>query len=992
MTCVSRAVPAATHRLFDHGGEVGDLMERFDWSRTSIGTPDTWPLSLRTALRIVLTSRYAMFLWWGRELIYLYNDAYIPTLGARHPAALGQPGGEVWGEIWEVVAPRVEKVLLEGQATFDEDLLLILERNGYPEETYFTFSYSPVPGDDGGIGGVFCAQTEETRKVIGQRQLALLHDLSTMTADARTAGDVCAAAARALAGDARDLPFAALYLPESGGRFRLAETIGIARGHAACPEILDAASAGAWPLAEWLDSGDPMLEVNDLAQRVPDRPCGAWDCPPSRGVVLLLADQAGQGAAGLLVAGLSPFRQFDPGYRHFIALVGGQIAAALATAEACEAERRRTQALADIDRAKTAFFSNVSHEFRTPLTLMMGPLEEVLGQADLGADLRELMTVTHRNALRLLKLVNSLLDFSRIEAGRVQAAYEPLDLATLTVDLASSFRSACEKAGLTLTVHCPTLSEPVHVDRDMWEKIVLNLLSNAFKFTLEGGIDVSLDAVGQEARLMVRDTGTGISEPELPRLFERFHRVAGARGRIHEGTGIGLALVQDLVRLHGGRIEVESRVGQGTTFTVMLPFGTAHLPADRIHDAGRLASTAIHASPFVEEALRWLPDRNTAGLRAKDSDGDRPRLLLADDNADMRDYVCRLLAGDYRIEAVADGAAALTAMRRAVPDIVLSDVMMPDLDGFGLLQAIRNNPCLRDVPVVLLSARAGEEARVEGLEAGADDYLIKPFTARDLRARLRSNLDLARQRRLAATAADRANRAKSDLLANVSHELRTPLNAIIGFSDAILSNIFGETCTTRCHDYIKDIHASGTHLLGLINEILDISAIEAGKLTLHEEQVDLSILLETCLRLIRSSAEQGGIVLASTVSLLPPLRADERRLKEIILNLLSNSVKFTSPGGRVTLSAQADASAGVLITVTDTGIGMDAEGLAKALQPFGQVDNPLQRKCQGTGLGLPLTKGLVELHGGTLMIDSRLGSGTTIAVHLPATRLAVVPG
>jgi PAS domain S-box-containing protein len=296
----------------------------------------------------------------------------------------------------------------------------------------------------------------------------------------------------------------------------------------------------------------------------------------------------------------------------------------------------------------------------------------------------------------------------------------------------------------------------------MWEKVVLNLVANAFKFTFEGEIAVAIRARDGHAELTVRDTGTGIPVTELPRIFDRFHRVANARGRTHEGTGIGLALVQELVKLHGGTVQAASIHGHGTTFTVRVPFGTDHLPADQVGAGRTRVSTATRAEAYVEEALRWLPGGDTdemsldvlpeAASRVPEAGLDQPRVLLADDNADMRGYVRRLLSARYEVEAVADGQAALEAARARRPDLVLSDVMMPRLDGFGLLQALRHEPGLREVPVVLLSARAGEEAQIEGLEAGADDYLVKPLSARELLARVQANLDAAELRRQSAAA------------------------------------------------------------------------------------------------------------------------------------------------------------------------------------------------------------------------------------------------
>jgi signal transduction histidine kinase/DNA-binding response OmpR family regulator len=746
------------------GGEMGALMRAIDWSQTPIGPVKNWPQSLRTAVGIMLCSRYAMFVWWGQQLTNLYNDAYRPFLGKKHPGSLGRSAREVWAEIWDLIGPRTEAVLARGEATFDEALLLVMERYGYPEETYFTFSYSPIRDDRGEIGGIFCAVTDETSRVIGERRLKLLREVAATASETHTPEQVCAAAAACISRNAHDLPFALLYLSEDNGRgARLAARVGTEPDDPAAAPLIDLEDAGAiWPLAEIKARGEPLV-IGDLQSRFEHLPRGVWDRPPARAVAMPLSEQGQTGIAGFLVAGLNPYLLFEEGYSGFVGLLAGQIAAGIANARAYEEERKRAEALAEIDRAKTAFFSNVSHEFRTPLTLMLGPLEDALAAPpEALTQRRDDLALVHRNGLRLLRLVNTLLDFSRIEAGRVEASYEPVELPSYTAELASVFRAATDKAGLRLTIDCPPLGEPVWVDREVWEKIVLNLVSNAFKFTLAGGIAVRLRRAGDSAVLAVEDTGIGIPAYEIPRLFDRFHRVEGARGRTHEGTGIGLALVQELARLHGGTVRVESMPGAGSTFTVTIPLGTAHLPADRLRAERALASTALGARPFVEEALRWLPEAGGAmpeagiehellpaqpPLAVAGAEGERARILVADDNADMRDYLRRLLSARYEVRTAADGAEALAALRDELPDLLLSDIMMPRLDGYALLRAVRADPALADLPVVLLSARAGEEASVEGLEAGADDYLVKPFSARELLARVAANLEMARLRR-----------------------------------------------------------------------------------------------------------------------------------------------------------------------------------------------------------------------------------------------------
>jgi PAS domain S-box-containing protein len=729
---------AGAAEVFAGGGELGALMRAYDWASSPLGPVERWPQNLKTCVRIVLTSRQPMFVWWGEQLINLYNDAYRSIVGGKHPQALGQPASVVWREIWDQIAPRAAAAMRDNEGTYDEALRLIMHRHGYDEETYYTFSYSPVPDDDGRPGGIICANTSDTDRIVGERQMALLHELAARPAEARTVDDACAASAGALATGGRDLPFALLYLVD-GATATLAGVAGVERGHPVAPATIDLTTPARWPLAAVRDG--QAAPVIALAAG-DDLPAGPWPRPPSQAVVMPLGWRGRDGRSAALVLALNPFRVLDDRFRDFLDLVAHQVSANLTTAYSYEQEKRRAEDLAELDRAKTAFFSNVSHEFRTPLTLMLGPSEDLLAGAhgELPDAQRGQIHLLHRNALRLQKLVDSLLDFSRIEAGRIRASYEPVDLGALTGDLASAFRSAFERAGVALVVDCPPLAGPIHVDREMWEKIVLNLLSNAFKFTFEGRVVVSLRSEGATVALRVSDTGVGVPAEHLPRLFERFHRVEGTHARTHEGSGIGLALVQELARLHGGAVGVESQVDVGTAFTVRIPTGTAHLPADRIGAPRTAASTALGTAAFVEEALRWLP--RTGGPVAAPAAHAR-RILLADDNADMRDYVRRMLEPHYAVEAVEDGARALASARASPPDLVLTDVMMPGLDGFALLRELRADLATRDIPVVMLSARAGEEARLEGLESGAEDYLVKPFSARELLARVRTHLELA---------------------------------------------------------------------------------------------------------------------------------------------------------------------------------------------------------------------------------------------------------
>jgi len=744
------------------GGEMGERIRTFNWSSTVLGPISSWSPSLKMMVRFLLANRFPHLLWWGPDFIQIYNDPYRPILGTKHPdLGLGRPVSECWAEIWHVLRPLVETPFNGGPSTWMEDIALEVNRYGFVEETHFTIAYSPVPDDtvQTGIGGVIATVNEITEKVVGERRVTVLRDLGTRSTEVQTAEEACVAAAETLAKHSLDIPFALLYLIDADGETaHLAGAANVALGNPSSPETIDLTSSTGekqwWPLAETTRS-EAIQTVNDLVDRFGDTvPAGPWSDPPRQAVVLPIRSNIAHRLAGLLVAGISSRLKLDQSYYSFLELAASQIATSIANARAYEEEKRRAEALAEIDRAKTAFFSNVSHEFRTPLTLMLGPLEDAIAGAQ-DTSQKQGLEVVHRNGLRLLKLVNSLLDFSRIEAGRIQANYEPTDLATYTTELASTFRSAIERVGIEFKVECPTLQEHVYVDRDMWEKIVLNLLSNAFKFTFEGSITIGLQQVGKQVELRVSDTGTGIPRTELPRLFERFHRIRGAKSRTHEGTGIGLALVRELTRLHGGSVGVESEVGKGTTFAVRIPNGLAHLPADRIGNTETLAPASKDSLGYVEEAGHWItgngstssPPALLTGTASYQPGQPTPRILLADDNADMREYVERILSSNWTVESVSDGASALEAARMHVPDLVLSDVMMPGLDGFELLRELRADASTREIPVILLSARAGEESRVEGMEAGADDYLIKPFSAKELVARIGSHLQLARQRR-----------------------------------------------------------------------------------------------------------------------------------------------------------------------------------------------------------------------------------------------------
>ena len=1148
---------------FVGGGDMGARMRAFDWSATAVGPVDTWPQSLKTAVGIMLESPFPMYIAWGANYTQFYNDAYRPILGAsKHPAALGLSSRETFAEVWEeYVGPLFGRVMDSAEPTYIDDWMLPLDRFGFVEECYFTFSYSAIRNETGQVGGVLVNVVETTDRVLGARRVATLRELATVGAKIDSEATICKLATETLGANSAATPFALLYLlDETGQKLTLAGITGLEPGGRAAPAVVELAdtSTTGWPLAAAIQTRETVM-VDDLASRVGVLPGSPWPEPAHSALVLPIALRGEERPYGVLVAGLSPRLALDDRYRGHLDLVAGQIATAITSSRAYEKEQRRAAALAELDRAKTAFFSNVSHEFRTPLTLMLAPTEDLIEGAlgELTAAQREHLALIQRNELRLLKMVNTLLEFSRIEAGRVEASFQPTDLGRLTAELASSFRSAIEKAGLTLIVNSPSFAERVYVDQGMWEMVVLNLLSNALKHTLNGSISVSVTVDADVARLVVSDTGVGIPSQHIPLLFDRFHRVPNAHSRTHEGSGIGLALVQELVKLHGGQISATSVEGAGSEFTVCIPLGTAHLPPEQIRSASEQAPSGIGAA-YVEEALRWLPDSTTAApelaVAADDSvdsgGGPAPpahpaRIILADDNVDMREYIARLLRGHgWDVYTCGDGASALSAAQEQLPDLVLSDIMMPMLDGFGLLRALRDNPATSGIPVILLSARAGEEARIVGLESGADDYLVKPFSARELIARVGAHLSLVRARarafdevkrahsslkethdllvqqalatrnalaslrveqtRLidlfrqapafiavvrgpdhvfevandaysqlvgfreligltvrdaipeaegqgfvkllddvlatgtafvgeevplmlapklggemeqhfvtfvyqaiveadgsrsgvfvhgvdvttqvrARVEAEAANNAKSEFLAAMSHELRTPLNAIAGHAQLMDMGIHGPV-TDAQHDALGRIAQSEQHLLSLINDVLNFAKIEAGRIQYQIRDVELTEAVSAVSSMIEPQLIAKRLKYAARIATGIRVNADPEKLRQILLNLLSNSIKFTEAGGSITVDTprRHDMADGVIyLRVTDSGIGIERDKQDAIFDPFVQVNRNLTQSTEGTGLGLSISRDLARGMSGDLRVRSMEGMGSMFTLSLP---------
>ncbi|MGE0546259.1 MAG: ATP-binding protein [Kofleriaceae bacterium] len=999
----------------EHG--MGAVMRQTDWASTPLGDPDRWSPTLRMMVALLLRNRSAMLLLWGPQLVQIYNDAYRPVLGDKHPQSMGQPASECWPEIWHVIGPMLEAPLHRGTATTSDDLFLLVSRKGFAEETHFKVAYSPVPDPTAvsGIGGVLATVVETTEQAYVDRQLRTLRELGVGAAEAKSAGAACVTAGATLGHNDWDVPFALFYLfDDDGSHARLAASVGFDhRDPNIAPDQIDLNDAAAiWPIAEVAAATQPRV-LTELDDRFDALPAGRWSDSPHTAFAIRLASPEQSQAYGVIIFGVSPHRELDASYRTFFELVAAQVTSAVRNARSFEVERQRAEALAELDRAKTTFFSNVSHEFRTPLTLMLGPIEEELADRSeqLAPERRERLELIRRNGLRLHKLVNTLLEFSRMEAGRTQAVFMPVDLCALTSDLAASFRSVIESSGLQLIVECEPAATVAYVDPSLWEKIVLNLISNAFKFTFEGEIRVGITELDEHIELFVADTGAGIPAHELSRIFERFHRVAGSHGRSHEGTGIGLALVNELVKLHGGRVEVDSEVGRGTTFRVRIPKGSAHLPADRV--ATTLRPPLHHegaAAAFLSEIAQWNGEQVRSAVAAAEQhtiagNAGNARIIVADDNVDMRNYIGRLLARYWQVEMVGDGVAALAAARQHAPDLILSDVMMPRMDGLTLLRELRADDRTKSIPVILLSARAGEESTIEGLESGADEYLVKPFSARELIARVNSQIAVSRLRKQAVVAAhehaadatrlladaQHATRAREEILAVVSHDLRNPLSAI-DLASQLLERSF-ERDETSTHDarmrrQVATIRRAATRMTRMIGDLLDIARIDAGRLAIERQPHSIATLLDETREAFDAQAHDRRLSLVVDVAPgLPVVDCDRERVLQVLGNLVANALKFTEPGGTVTLSALPHGDR-IMVSVRDTGRGIAADALAHVFERYW---HSTQRNREGHGLGLSIAKGIVEAHGGTIDAISELGRGSMFSFTLPTAGTAEVP-
>ena len=971
--------------------EINQLLQRTDWSRTPFGPRETWPRVLSNAVQLLIDLPTSAILFWGGDKLQIYNDGYIEIMGPRHPVYFGAPYRECWPDTYPHINPWMERVLETGDVLKIEKAFFAVTRHGFYEEAFFTFTFSPLRDDGGVIRGIFQPCIEVTETVLAERRAETLHALSPRLETVAPTTEVI----EAIVSNPYDVPFAMIFTWHAGEQ-RLEQI-------AATPSILECPGAAAelQRVARRVVHTTSPLLIEDLSAALAGQHIGPWQATAKAALVLPMRRTDAAVPRGVVVLGVSSALSFDDRYRGFLEVAASQITSAIEGASALKEARERAEALAELDRAKTAFFSNVSHEFRTPLTLMLGPTEDALASPEPRLQ-GEQLQMLHRNELRLLKLVNTLLDFSRVEAGSVQIQLARTDLGKLTRDFADAFRPAIERAGLAFEVKCQPLPGPVWVDQAMWEKIVMNLLSNALKFTFEGHIGLTLAPIGDdEVELVVRDTGTGIPAKELPHLFKRFHRVENARSRTHEGSGIGLALVHELSRVHGGGVSVSSTVGKGTTFTVRLPrrSGSAELDGDQ----GTLAAaTSLGVGAYVEEASRWsvpsgareLPERASSqppALEQAASKGSLGRILVADDNADMREYLTSLLSQRFTVDCVSDGQAALEAVRRSPPDLLISDVMMPSLDGFGLARELRADPRTAALPIIMLSARAGGEATVEGIEGGADDYLVKPFSARELFARVTARLEIRRlnqdlERKVEARTAQltETNRELESFSYSVSHDLRAPLRHIVGFAQ-LLERATADRLDDKARGQLTIIKEAAERGGQLVDDLLAFSRL--GRAQVAKRRVDLERIVSDVRAELAS--EMGDAHVRWDVARLPQVDADAALLRLVLKNLLSNAIKYSRPKpdaprqqAHIRVSAEERASE-VEVQVKDDGVGFDMAYIDNLFGVFQRLHS--SREFEGTGIGLAHVRRIVLKHGGRTWAEGELGKGATFHFTLPRT-------
>lgn len=1197
-----------------HDGEMGKRIQEYDWSQSELGPIETWPSFLINGLNLMLSSPLPMSLLWGPNSIIFYNDASIPNMGANHPSCFAQTLKTAFCEIFSNLQPTIDNVFKNGTSSLFEEKLF-LTRNNFKQECYFIWSSFPLYDEAGTIVGVINQVLETTKRVLSERRMELLRELATKMINCRTIEESLEKMKQIFNQHKHDIPFSLFYTHDKDKNqlllrkfsgfnecnsipFFIPKCINISSNEDQKEENHANSELSNLMKKYYLKKENYLIE--DLEQKY-----GSFlgeiyeESPKSAFLSPIISQEQGNLAKGLLIIGVIPRRQIDYDYREFLELISLQVSRSIDASEIHELKSKQIEMLDRLDKSKTIFFNNVSHEFRTPLTLMINPLEDSLIDTKdiLSAQQYERQKLIHFNSLRLLKLVNALLDFSRIEEDRMKVIFEPTNLSSLTNELTNMFKSSIENVGLEFILDIPDYQDLVYVDREIYEKILFNLLSNALKFTLEGSITVRLRKIEElhQMQLIVEDTGVGIPENEIDHIFERFYRVEGSKRRTYEGTGIGLSLLKELVKVHQGTIKVESKLEKGTKFIISFPLGISHLPKELLgkresHEIGKIGDL------FIKEASKWIPS-TPVSQNHMDSFKMNPlpscpndleiqssknvKILVIDDIVDMCNYIKSILSLYWLVEIANDGEEALKyiyANKENPPNLIISDIMMPKLNGFELVKKLKCDPKLKLIPIILLSARSGEEAKIEGLQTGVDDYLIKPFSTKELIARARIQIKLGNLRmelqkkvenvtselaqkikeqiliekqrkvelallafeekyhhlanlvpvgifhineegycsyinpafskitgwkledlqtkswinliheedrqsflnewsnnvdfnialrlmkfdqeffwafiklvvdneyidnskhnftgvlldlterkqlerariealekekeyeRLRAEQSEQFQNKQNEFIDTICHELRNPLNGTLGslyvIRDEIENlenilekekalNIFLPFAQDRNHSFkiisesLEDISECTVYQTIIINDVLNLSKLNAEKFKLEEVPCDLKKLIQSVGKMYSGTLKRKNLYLnlqfpENEASLRT--KCDPIQLKQIIINFVSNAIKFTKTGG-ITISIVKSFNIEkdeFRISIKDSGIGMSEEEKNKLFERYWQANNQVDygEKVAGTGLGLTISKKLIELMNGRIHVESEKGNGTCFSFNI----------
>ena len=655
--------------------------------------------------------------------------------------------------------------------------------------------------------------------------------------------------------------------------------------------------------------------------------------------------------------------------------------------------------LRELDDMKMRFFANVSHELRTPLTLILGPLEQLLQDGN-DMDPVPMLRAMEANAHRLLRQVNTILDFAKADAGKLICHYKTGNLGNILSELVQASTPYSRQKNVELSISGTNKIPDTEMDIEKIETIAANLISNALKFTSDNGkISVCAGKDKQCIWFEIQDTGIGIPEEKLELIFERFLQVEDRHSRNNEGTGLGLAMVRELVLLHGGNIDVRSKIGKGATFRVELPMKPLSPRIDRRERAGRrkfdkiaeeslnsMIKKEYHKGSKVNKKTLFADVARGTGL----SDGitgeytdkknlassDAPKVLVVEDNPDLRAFIVSNLVETYWVEQAENGRMGLDLARRMNPDLIISDVMMPEMDGYELCRQIRKDPFLSEVPIILATSKSGGEAVETGLETGATDYVSKPFEMRELKARIATHL---RNRSLEKNINERETRltAIGQMTSTVVHDLRTPLNTIMGFTQIAQQDAesLEEKGISKTLGLVME---SSTRLNRMISEILDFARGYAPKL--NSDPIVLVPFLETTLDNHREKLEIMEISLISRYEDCDDIQVefDSDQMHRVIDNLIMNAKEgfFTGrqgAGDKIIWVTARCAKNHVLIRFADNGPGIPEEIRTSLFEPFTTTG-----KKSGTGLGLATVRNIVSAHSGEIAVESKGKEGGAV--------------